>query len=48
MLAGGAGEAPKSVVNTLLGVEDSESGDVVSFSTPEEWEAERRRILGEE
>ena len=48
MLAGGTGEAPKSVINTLLGVKDSESGDVVSFSTPEEWEAERRRILGEE
>lgn len=48
MLAGNPDNAPRSMTGALLGIEDSAGGDVVSFTTPEEWEAERRRILGED
>lgn len=45
MLAGSQGAAPKSMVHMLLGIDDGNSSEVVSYDTPEEWEAARRRIL---
>ena len=48
MLSGASGDAPKSLVSTLLGIEnDDSSTDVLSFETPEEWEAARQQIIGE-
>lgn len=48
MLGGPQGEAPKSLVSTLLGIEnDDNSDEVLSFATPEEWEAARQQIIGE-
>lgn len=47
MLAGNPDNAPRSMTGALLGIDDESNSDVVSFATSEEWEAERRRILGE-
>ena len=48
MLGGSNGDAPKSLVSTLLGIEnDDNNADVLSFETPEEWEAARQQIIGE-
>ena len=46
-LLAGTEEAPKSMVKALLGIEEEHEDTILSYSTPEEWEAEKRRILGE-
>ena len=48
MLAGNPDSAPRSMTKALLGIEEETDGDVISFTTSDEWEAERRRILGED
>lgn len=41
------GTRPKSMYKVLMGIEEKEeNSEILSFDSSEEWEAERRRMLG--
>ena len=42
----GGDNPPKSVYKALMGIIDEDSDEIVSYESAEEWEAEKKRILG--